>query len=100
MLGCVLERITWGTITEPPGDQGTQGWERQVLLGQTHPILPQGDSRDEGEAGDVYVDLSQAFVAVYSNIVMDEVLAQGLGECSVNWVKNRLSSQAGTVVGN
>lgn len=55
----------------PPGDQGTRGCERQVLLTN---LIPFYDSRDEGKAGDVYVDFSQAFVAVCPNIAKDKLL--------------------------
>ncbi|KAK4816346.1 hypothetical protein QYF61_015660 [Mycteria americana] len=56
---------------------------------------------DEGKAVDViYLDFSKAFDTVSHSILLEKLVAHGLGGCTLRWVKNWLDGQAQRVVVN
>ncbi|KAK4824311.1 hypothetical protein QYF61_013056 [Mycteria americana] len=56
---------------------------------------------DEGKAVDViYLDFSKAFDTVSHGILLEKLVAHGLGRCTVCWVKNWLDGRAQRVVVN
>ncbi|KAK4820811.1 LOW QUALITY PROTEIN: hypothetical protein QYF61_007205 [Mycteria americana] len=56
---------------------------------------------DEEEAADViYLDFSKAFDTVSHRILLEKMVAHGLGRCTLRWVKNWLDGRAQRVVVN
>ncbi|KAK4826972.1 hypothetical protein QYF61_012913 [Mycteria americana] len=56
---------------------------------------------DEGKAVDViYLDFSKAFDTVSHSILLEKLVAHGLGGCTLHWVKNCLDGRAQRVVVN
>ncbi|KAK4818056.1 hypothetical protein QYF61_004606 [Mycteria americana] len=56
---------------------------------------------DEGKAVDViYLDFSKAFDTVFHSILLEKLVAHGLGGCTPCWVKNWLDGRAQRVVVN
>ncbi|KAK4818426.1 hypothetical protein QYF61_012960, partial [Mycteria americana] len=56
---------------------------------------------DEGKAVDgIYLDFSKAFDIVSHSILLEKLMAHGLGRCTLRWVKNWLDGRAQRVVVN
>ncbi|KAK4823212.1 LOW QUALITY PROTEIN: hypothetical protein QYF61_027359 [Mycteria americana] len=88
----------------PAGDQAQPAWVHKGRSCLTNLISFYAQvtwSVDEGKAVDViYLDFSKAFDTLSHSILLEKLVARGLGGCTLCWVKNWLDGQAQRIVVN